>query len=62
MNNFVYLPPKTGHSPFTVKLEGVIVGEIRSVPGGWQYFPKGHTKGGEIFKLLSDCTKSLEED
>jgi hypothetical protein len=27
---------------------------------GWQYFPKGHEEGGEIFPSLSFCQKSLE--
>lgn len=29
---------------------------------GWQYTPKGHKEGGEIFPSLILCQKSLEEE
>lgn len=29
---------------------------------GWQYFPKGDEKGGEIFTSLILCKKSLEDE
>jgi hypothetical protein len=45
-----------------VYLEGKLVGQIRYVKEGWQYFPKGSRKGGEVFSNLSDCEKSLSEE
>jgi len=35
------------------------VGNIRNVEGGYQYFPKGHKEGGEVFKTMFDCKNSL---
>lgn len=43
----------------TVKLEGKIVGHIKQVAGGYQYFPKGNKYGGEIFASKIDCMNSL---
>ncbi len=43
-----------------VKLDGRPIGEIRQVPGGWQYFPKGHKEGGDVFPTLEGCKRSLE--
>ena len=37
-------------------------GTIKRVEGGWQYFPKGHKTGGEIFKKISECEDSLKEE
>lgn len=45
-----------------VKLDGKISGEIRFTGEGWQYFPKGQKTGGEIFKTITLCQKSLSED
>jgi len=42
-----------------VRLDGKIVGEIRSIANGFQYFPKGQKKGSEIFESLSAIKKSL---
>jgi len=46
--------------PLKVKLDGFIVGEIRKVIGGFQYFPKGHKTGGEIFATVSEVQRSLQ--
>jgi len=44
----------------TVKLEGVVVGEIRKIGGGYQYFPKGQSQGGEILSSVLAVKRSLE--
>ena len=46
--------------PLKVSLDGKIVGEIRKVPTGYQYFPKGQKTGGEIFTTVTKVQKSLE--
>jgi hypothetical protein len=43
-----------------VKLDNKIVGTIKSVIGGWQYFPKGKKEGGKVFLTISQVQKSLE--
>lgn len=43
-----------------VKLDGNIVGSIRNVNGAFQYTPKGQKQGGEWFRTLEECQKSLE--
>jgi len=45
----------------TVKLDNKIVGHIKHVIGGYQYFPVGNKNGGTIFKDLAMLKKSLEE-
>ena len=45
-----------------VFLDGKLVGAIKKVEGGWQYFPKGDKIGGEIFKKISECEDSLENE
>jgi len=45
-----------------VYLDGKKVGIIKRVIGGYQYFPKGSKKGGEVFFLLSSVKKSLESE
>ncbi len=52
-----------------VYLEGKKVGAINEIIaaqnagiGGWQYMPKGHDEGGEIFTRLNECKRSLSED
>jgi hypothetical protein len=45
-----------------VKLEGRIVGEIRPVTGGYQYFPKGQKEGGAIWPSLARCKQDVEGD
>lgn len=47
---------------FDVILSGRLVGCIWAVPGGWQYRPKGHKDGGEIFARLEDCKRSVQGD
>ena len=46
--------------PLKVKLDGRACGEIRKVKGGFQYFPEGHTIGGEIFPSLTLAQQSLQ--
>ncbi len=45
--------------PLKVKLDGKHVGEIRKAKDGYQYFPKGEKKGGDIFKTVPDVQNSL---
>ena len=54
-----YIYPKT---LIKVKLDGKIVGDIRQVSHGWQYFPEGQSQktGGDVYKYLADCKNSLE--
>jgi len=47
--------------PLKVRVDGRIVGEIRKVEGGFQYFPKGQKTGGEIFKSVSAVQRSLTD-
>jgi len=58
MITFKQIDPKTIH----VLLENKRIGEIRSVEGGFQYFPKGQKKGGEVFPTLAACKQSLAEE
>jgi hypothetical protein len=44
-----------------VLVDGKQVGEIRNTADGWSYFPKGQKKGGEVFKSLAACKRSLED-
>ena len=48
--------------PLIVSLDGRLVGEIRKVTGGYQYFPKGAKKGGEIFRSVGDVKRSLSDE
>jgi len=45
-----------------VLLENKRVGEIRKVEDGFQYFPKGQRKGGEVFPTVAACKQSLAEE
>lgn len=45
-----------------VKLDRKIVGTIKKVDAGWQYFPKGKKTGGEIFRTYQLVQKSLEAE
>lgn len=47
--------------PLRVRLDGVECGEIRSVQGGFQYFPKGMKSGGAIFETVAHVQQSLSE-
>lgn len=44
----------------SVYLGKKLVGEIHRVDGGFQYFPKGHSDGGDIFDTLDGVKQSLE--
>lgn len=55
----VVVNPTSKPGKFTVKLDGKTAGEIRSVKGGWQYFPKGQKTGGAVFPHFEDCEQSL---
>lgn len=49
-------------SAFSVKvrLGGKVVGFIKHLGEGWQYFPINQTHGGEIYPTLPACKNSLE--
>lgn len=51
--------PNLGYNVFLNKKK---VGIIKRVNSGWQYFPKGSKVGGEIFKYLVDCERSVIGD
>lgn len=42
-----------------VYLDNTLVGNIKRVPGGYQYFSKGQQEGGEVFASLQQCKNSL---
>lgn len=43
-----------------VRLEGHVVGHITHLSDGrFQYFPKGKSKGGEVFNSFTACVRSL---
>ena len=48
----------------TVKLDGKVIGTIKTVAGGYQYFPKGHGVkwAGDVYETLEACKTSLEDD
>lgn len=43
----------------TVKLDGKIIGKIKDVKTGWQYFPKGQKTGGDVYTSKFACMQSL---
>lgn len=45
-----------------VYLDGIRIGEIRVVSGGFQYFPRGQKIGGDIFPTLAEVKRSLETE
>jgi hypothetical protein len=46
-----------------VLLDKKLIGTIKSVEGGYQYFPKSTPKkGGKIFWALDDVKASLEDE
>ena len=47
------------NTEISVKLDKRIIGKIKQVNGGWQYFPKGSKRGGEVFSTESACKQSL---
>ena len=44
-----------------VRLDGKFIGTIKPEDGGWRYYPKGQSVGGDLFKTLGLCQKSLSE-
>lgn len=48
------------HGFVTVKLDNKFVGRIEPVEGGFRYFPKGSTAGGDKFYSLRACQQSLD--
>jgi len=59
-----YQPVKNtrGQEVIKVKLDGRLVGHIKTVVGGFQYFPKGRKSGGEVSPTLNQVKDSLEGD
>ena len=45
--------------PLKVQLDVTLVGEIRKVKDGFQYFPKGQKSGGDIFSNVAEVQRSL---
>lgn len=45
-----------------VYLDKKRIGAIKFVGTGWQYFPNGWHKGGNIFPTISEVKKSLGVD
>jgi hypothetical protein len=50
---------KINKNNISVKLSGMVVGHIKPVLGGYQYFPKGSKTGGEIYKTIEKVKKTL---
>jgi len=44
----------------TVKLGKRVVGKIKQVDGGWQYFPRGRRDGGRIWPTISLVKRDIE--
>jgi hypothetical protein len=42
-----------------VRMDGKIVGTIKKVSGGWQYFPLHHKRGGDIYATAGEVQKTL---
>jgi len=51
-----------GNNGVSVRVEGKVVGEIRKVDGGFQYFPKGQSKGGEVLPTVQAVKRTLENE
>jgi hypothetical protein len=64
MIEYLYTEGKIGdrNTPIPVKYLGKLVGKIKPVEGGWQYFPLNHKQGGEIYPTIQSVQKSLEFD
>ena len=52
----------TKNLTYTVCLDGMNIGTIKQVPGGWQYFPKHHKAGGAVFGNVAACVKDVAGD
>jgi len=48
-------------SPVKVLLDNKEVGGIKSVKGGWAYFPKGSKSHGSVFGSILEVKSSIEE-
>ncbi len=46
--------------PLKVLRDQRLIGEIRNVKNGYQFFPKGGKKGGEVFLTVPDVQNSLQ--
>jgi len=58
MITYEQIQKKTGtHS--IVKLDGKTVGQIKPVPGGYAYFPKGSKRHGNILPTLREVKNTL---
>ncbi len=59
---YLYTNNKIGdrNTPIPVRLNGIRIGTIKPVKGGWQYFPIHHKQGGEIYDSIEMVQKSLE--
>ncbi len=51
-----------GSEVMRVYLNGRYTGAIKTVSGGFSYFPKGQKRGGEVFKSVADVQRSLEPE
>lgn len=60
MIEYLYTEGKIGEVPIKVRFSGKIVGTIKPVDGGWQYFPLHHKRGGEIYQTIQLVQNSLE--
>lgn len=52
--------PAANATGWTVYLDGYVVGEIRQVAGGYQYFPKGQKTGGAVWPSITGCKRDIE--
>jgi hypothetical protein len=43
----------------TVKIGRRMAGTIKTVEGGFQYWPKGSRNAGDIFPTMAECRRSL---
>lgn len=50
----------TFETTIKVKVGGKHIGDIRSVFGGYQFFPKGSKSGGHVYATIQACKDSLQ--
>lgn len=60
INPAIQYTPKV--EKIVVRLEGRVVGVIYQVVGGWQYIPVNYDTGGDTYKTLEACQRSIEAD